>query len=437
MDLEASHFQSCDLAISPLKKVHYLVFSKTPRTEDNVLVMLHGYLGTSVVFFKMFKVLMEKFYIVSVDLQGFGLSSREKRTPETVDEWIQFLTTPVIWVLRHLGIDRVNLLGHSLGGFVAAHLLKKIPDRVQRLFLLSPAGMNLAVNSEANLRSKIDKAGFFKRMLIKWGVSKVFREKKSPLQVSGFGMFRSTIVKRIYGTQRLNMTKEQQKLFISLFKGIFRQKACGDKCVGYVFHYGVDSLRPVMPILEEFHGKLPIFLYYGEFDWMDYKKTIMNLKTQDISLVPQFVSKADHQIVFQNPYETSMLVIKDYLLSKSIVQKQVERLREISHFKIKGGYLRNDMGPADSKCTANGEILESSDGHKDIANIQSSTKIGEIQNTKTDLREEEVGDRGEREFKKWRAEIDRNKYFDDVRLILRTKFKFNKIGNRNKSTDQQ
>ena len=42
--------------------------------------------------------------------------------------------------LDHLGIARCDLLGHSLGGLLAAHVARHFPARVNRLVLSSPAG---------------------------------------------------------------------------------------------------------------------------------------------------------------------------------------------------------------------------------------------------------------------------------------------------------
>ena len=456
LNISPQDFHQHDLELSPGKTAHYLVFDKTAKTKVNVLVMLHGYLGSSMVFFKMFKVLMQHFYIVSVDLQGFGLSSRHPLTPDSMDLWIQYFTAPVISVLRDLDIHRFNLLGHSLGGMMSAHLLKTIPDRVQRLYLLSPGGMNPAINSEANLKALVKKVNCFKRMLIMWIVNKMFKDKQSPLQASSFKFLRSAVGKLVYGSERLNFTPSQRKLFIPLFKRIFGMKPCGDKCVGYLFHYGVESRRPILPILEEFHGQLPIFLYYGQFDWMDYKKTIENLAERNINLTPKFVPKADHQIMFQNPYATSLFIIKDFLLSRQIVKTREERLdrsksgaeliteerehpavqiprsltafgkEDVENIKLQtDGFQTNEQNLIPAGDTQLDKDMIIQDGPALKTNIQDLS--GEIKDTKDDPIIEETNDVSEEQFEAAKAEIDGNPYFDDVRLILREKFELKRI----------
>lgn len=67
--------------------------------------------------------------VVVFDNAGVGSSSGE--TPETVAGMAQ----GALDFLDALGIDRVDLFGFSLGGFVAQHLALHAPERVRRLVL--------------------------------------------------------------------------------------------------------------------------------------------------------------------------------------------------------------------------------------------------------------------------------------------------------------
>ena len=44
-------------------------------------------------------------------------------------------------LLDHLGRDQINIAGVSLGGWIAAELATRYPDRVKRLALATPAGL--------------------------------------------------------------------------------------------------------------------------------------------------------------------------------------------------------------------------------------------------------------------------------------------------------
>ncbi|MBY0177316.1 alpha/beta fold hydrolase [Curtobacterium herbarum] len=70
--------------------------------------------------------------LVLVDLPGWG-SSPAPAVPLDVDESSQVLVD----VLDALGLDRVDVVGHSMGAFVGLHLSITRPDRVRSLGLVS------------------------------------------------------------------------------------------------------------------------------------------------------------------------------------------------------------------------------------------------------------------------------------------------------------
>jgi lipase len=71
--------------------------------------------------------------LVAVDLRGHG------RSP-WVPPWnIEQHVADALAVLDGLGLDRVDIAGHSFGGAIAVHLARTAPERVRRLILLDPA----------------------------------------------------------------------------------------------------------------------------------------------------------------------------------------------------------------------------------------------------------------------------------------------------------
>lgn len=75
-------------------------------------------------------------HIIALDYQGIGLSSGT--APVTIDE----MARDVIAVISELGFATVDLMGFSLGGFVAQDIVLKAPDLVRKLILTGtgPAG---------------------------------------------------------------------------------------------------------------------------------------------------------------------------------------------------------------------------------------------------------------------------------------------------------
>jgi pimeloyl-ACP methyl ester carboxylesterase len=80
--------------------------------------------------------LASHFTIVAPHLPGFGVS-RGLEALDDVHDVAIFLQD----LLDALGIDRVPVIGHSLGGMFAAELAAAAPHRVTRLALLAPFGL--------------------------------------------------------------------------------------------------------------------------------------------------------------------------------------------------------------------------------------------------------------------------------------------------------
>jgi 4,5:9,10-diseco-3-hydroxy-5,9,17-trioxoandrosta-1(10),2-diene-4-oate hydrolase len=81
----------------------------------------------------------EQFRTLLVDQPGFGGSDR----PAVEGNYYRHAADHVVALLDELGIDRVHLLGNSLGGGTAMRLALSHPDRVGRLVLMGPGGLSL------------------------------------------------------------------------------------------------------------------------------------------------------------------------------------------------------------------------------------------------------------------------------------------------------
>ncbi|HRD62798.1 MAG TPA: alpha/beta fold hydrolase [Nocardioides sp.] len=78
------------------------------------------------------------FRTIAVDMPGFGGSDK----PPVVGNYFRFAADHIVRVLDELGIDRVHLLGNSLGGGTATRLTLQHPERVGRLVLMGPGGLS-------------------------------------------------------------------------------------------------------------------------------------------------------------------------------------------------------------------------------------------------------------------------------------------------------
>lgn len=103
------------------------------------LVLLHGLGCGSALWVMSLESLSQNRTVHTVDLIGFGQSSRPSLGPDASIVEQQMVLSIEAW--RHkMGLERFILLGHSLGGFIASSYSLKYPDRVAHLILEDPWG---------------------------------------------------------------------------------------------------------------------------------------------------------------------------------------------------------------------------------------------------------------------------------------------------------
>jgi 4,5:9,10-diseco-3-hydroxy-5,9,17-trioxoandrosta-1(10),2-diene-4-oate hydrolase len=86
-------------------------------------------------------VFAQHFRTLLVDQPGFGQSDR---LPVT-GNYFTFAADALAGLLKTLGLDRVQLVGNSLGGGTAVRFALNYPDRAGRLVLMAPGGLGLNV----------------------------------------------------------------------------------------------------------------------------------------------------------------------------------------------------------------------------------------------------------------------------------------------------
>jgi pimeloyl-ACP methyl ester carboxylesterase len=101
------------------------------------LVFVHGLSGCWANFLEQLPVMAREHRVVTLDLPGFGYSPMPSRKI-TISGYARLLDG----LLGQLGIDAAAVVGNSMGGFISAELAIAFPQRVERLVLVSPAGIS-------------------------------------------------------------------------------------------------------------------------------------------------------------------------------------------------------------------------------------------------------------------------------------------------------
>jgi abhydrolase domain-containing protein 6 len=121
---------------------HRIVYSEGGHGEP--VVLLHGFGASADSWNRFAKPLTRRYRVIAPDQPGWGASTRVETAsygyPAQVERLHQFL--------RALGLKRMHLVGHSMGGFIASAYAARYPDQVITLGLIAPHGMVEPVASE-------------------------------------------------------------------------------------------------------------------------------------------------------------------------------------------------------------------------------------------------------------------------------------------------
>jgi 2-hydroxy-6-oxonona-2,4-dienedioate hydrolase len=129
------------VTISPLPELRSTtVFGQTIRYYDvgsgPPLLLIHGIGGDADEWVFCFGPLSQSRRVLALDLLGFGRSGKP-----LIEYTIAGFVEVVQHFLRDLKIDRMAVLGESMGGWIAASFALKFPSMVDKLVLVDAAGV--------------------------------------------------------------------------------------------------------------------------------------------------------------------------------------------------------------------------------------------------------------------------------------------------------
>lgn len=103
--------------------------------EGSPLVLIHGFLVNHLEYDDIIAPLAKHFRVIAVDLPGFGDS--EKPPPARYPYGIEAFAEAVADVIAAMGLGRVSLLGHSMGGAIALTVAAEHPELVEKLVVIN------------------------------------------------------------------------------------------------------------------------------------------------------------------------------------------------------------------------------------------------------------------------------------------------------------
>jgi 4,5:9,10-diseco-3-hydroxy-5,9,17-trioxoandrosta-1(10),2-diene-4-oate hydrolase len=112
-------------------------------SDRQPLVFVHGLSGSWPNWLEQLPVFGTERRVIAMDLPGFGHSPMP-REPISIAGYGRLLDR----LMQELSIDAAAVVGNSMGGFIAAELAIAFPQRVERLVLVSAAGISTTNNRD-------------------------------------------------------------------------------------------------------------------------------------------------------------------------------------------------------------------------------------------------------------------------------------------------
>lgn len=289
--------------------------TNSDNNDNNIkhhLVMLHGYGAGLAFFYKNFEALSRpsRWHLHALDLLGMGRSSRppfriraKDRAGKIAEAEGWFVDALEEWRVKR-GIDRMTLLGHSLGGYMAVCYALKYPGRCEKLILASPVGIPedpYAVADEpptppskdgvamaAEFQGEATNAIPPRKPLPKW-LTTLWDANISPFSIVRLsGPLGPRLVSGWTSRRFSHLPPAEAEALHDYSYSLFRQRGSGEYALAYVLAPGAFARSPLVrriggvgrglytapspdggEVQQRKENGIPVVFLYGENDWMD------------------------------------------------------------------------------------------------------------------------------------------------------------------------
>ncbi|KAJ3898673.1 alpha/beta-hydrolase [Lentinula edodes] len=328
--------------------------SNPPATSPPPAVMLHGYGAGLGFYFNNFLPMAQwaarhNSSVYALDWLGMGRSSRppfhikasKKDIPARVAEAESFFVDSLEDWRQQMHLEKMTLIGHSLGAYFSVVYALKYPQRVERLILLSPAGVprgpdhtvpssevdpptttssedraELASNAkveqvEANQRTAKAKESRSRRIL-----THLWEEGFSPFQVvRTMGVWAPWMVGKYSSRRFSTLSEEETRDMHDYILNITLAKGSGEYCISHILAPGAHARMPLVDRIAALHKDIPVTFAYGDQDWMDPEggaESVERLRQAGHGQGKMYiVNNAGHHVYLDNARVVNNLIIKE------------------------------------------------------------------------------------------------------------------------------
>eukprot|EP00668_Euglena_longa_P004946 GGOE01005810.1.p1 GENE.GGOE01005810.1~~GGOE01005810.1.p1 ORF type:complete len:367 (+),score=65.71 GGOE01005810.1:83-1102(+) len=239
--------------------------------------------------------------VYALDLPGFGLSSRAPFIGNSVEEAENYFLDTVEEWREKMGIERMTLLGHSMGGYLSAVYALRHPERISHLILADPWGV------AARKELKLEIPWYWKclaTVLTQFNPLAVVRA-SGPWGPDLITKFRKDLARKF-----VNLYPDPH-LALNYIYHMNAQEPTGETAFATLSDKLVWAKEPLIERLPSLPAHVPVSLMFGEKTWMDRDGGGRLADFLGRRATYHEISKAGHHIYIDNAAEFNELVLQE------------------------------------------------------------------------------------------------------------------------------
>ncbi|KAK9917093.1 hypothetical protein WJX75_000828 [Coccomyxa subellipsoidea] len=266
LSLCSTPLEVSDVAVGKQRQQFMHTISAGPANAPP-MVLVPGYGAGAAFYFRNLDGLAVHFRTHAVDLLGTGMSGRPNFSARSREEAEGFFVDALARWREAMGVDRMVLVGHSLGGYLAASYALQHPEHVQHLVLVGPAGVpqddgprSLPEASRWSVRGQLyhlsrslwdagATPGAVIRSLGPWGPSLIQKYARNRFR-EGMGLSQAEVA-----------------AFEEYFYHIMAARGSGEHALRHLLAPFARAKHPLEGRLHDL--KVPVSFIYGDSDWME------------------------------------------------------------------------------------------------------------------------------------------------------------------------
>jgi len=251
--------------------LHTIIGGQTNESSPR-LVYIPGYGAGSGFLFRAYQGLTAGFRTFAVDPLGTGLSGRPRFTAKTTAEAEAFFIHSLEKWREAAGIDKMILLGHSMGGYISAAYALQYPERVQHLIMVCPAGVGRRPK-DWTLPEQLQNPWSVRGQLYRMAVAAWNGGLTPGAMIRAGGPLGRRVVEG-YTRNRFkrhghHLTEEEVAAFEKYMYHVVAAPGSGEFALNKILE---PFAYPRAPLEDRMHElKVPVTFIYGSHDWMDPK----------------------------------------------------------------------------------------------------------------------------------------------------------------------